>query len=148
MAGDKGRSHDRSGRDPYQDVPERPDFEFYGCYLSAAFLSIEDLGISDRVLLCIVEALSHNKQECCYASNEYLAWCMRCTEREVRRRLMRLEDANYIVRDVQVNKGSDQGGKTRRLYPTDKCPRTRVLPWQGNGKPIRSKYGTLKPPGG
>jgi len=117
--------------------PERPTIRFYGCYLSSAFLELPGLDLPERVLLCAIEALSHNDAEACYASNAYLASILQCSVYEINKRVSRLVETGYLRRVLKPGTAEEiaalpaerkrkPGGMIRYLYPSESTPSTRT----------------------
>lgn len=80
--------------------------------------NFEDLniGFEDVALLSLIMSLSNNDKHCCYASNPMLADAFQTSERNIRKKLLKLESAGLIKRYSESEKGSFIT-KNRYIYP-------------------------------
>lgn len=85
--------------------------------LTAQVLYDKRLTDKQKLLVCVVGNLQ-NMKGYCYASNAYLAECLNCEERTIRRNLNELEQYGYIERRLGI-------GQERMIFIKD-APRTQM----------------------
>lgn len=103
--------------------------------LTAQVLYDKRLNDKQKLLVCVIGNLQ-NMKGYCYATNAYLADCMNCDERTIRRNLETLESIGYISRRIGI-------GQERIIYVTD-APRTPMsTPTDKNVLPPRTQMSAL-----
>ena len=75
-----------------------------------------NIGFEEVALLSLIMSLSNNDKHCCYASNPMFADAFQTSERNIRKKLSKLESAGLIKRYSESEKGSFIT-KNRYIYP-------------------------------
>jgi DNA-binding MarR family transcriptional regulator len=103
--------------------------------LTAQVLYDKRLNDKQKLLVCVIGNLQ-NMKGYCYATNGYLADCMNCDERTIRRNLEVLEGIGYITRRLGI-------GQERLIYVSD-TPRTNLsAPTDTNVRPPRTQMSAI-----
>jgi len=79
------------------------NFESLYFVIESRLYDIESINDSDIVLYGLIQALSNNRLNSCWASNKWLAERLRKEERSIQRSLARLKDAGLIVTELTNN---------------------------------------------
>lgn len=99
--------------------------------LTAEVLYDKRLTDKQKLLVCVIGNLQ-NMKGYCYASNAYLAECLDCDERTIRRNLMVLERIGYIERRLGI-------GQQRIIYTRDARGSAKSAAPDTNNRPARTQ---------